>query len=520
MNQIGSRNKYTNFIQSETGLILIFVLIKFLIHFYTNAFAGYGIFRDELYYLSCASRPAFGYVDQPPLSIWFLTFYRSLFGDSIFMIRMVPAVLGALTIWITGKITKEMGGNRTALFISLSAALLTPIYLAMNSHYSMNSIDIFLWTVTFYLLIKLIKEDSIKLWVLLGITLGFGLLNKISFLWMGFGIAHSMMIMSKGKIFLKKGIWIAGIISAFIFLPFIVWNLTHDMAHFEFIKNARQLKYAGLTRMDFIKDLFLIMNPVSALIWIPGLYWLFIGKRKKEFRVIGLIVFTVFLILLINGKSKAEYISAAMTPLLAAGGIFYEEIGRNVVRRLLAYGITTSVIVSGIILSPIALPILPAETFIKYSEALGFRQPSAEGKELDSLPQFFADMHGWEKMADDVSKVYQMVPEQERENTVAWGSNYGRAGAIEYYSSKYPLPKAISTHNNFWLWGYGDKEIKNVIFIGGELKDYENSFETVKEVLIHHAQYVMPYENNLTIFLCSGPKAELSDIWPKYKHFE
>ncbi len=518
MDQIKNKNKYIEFLKSDTGIIIIFVSVKFLIHFYTNLFQGYGIFRDELYYLSCAARPALGYVDQPPLSIWFLSFYKSLFGNSVFAIRMVPAIFGSLTIWFSGKITREMGGSRTALFISLSAILLGPIYLGMNSIYSMNSIDIFLWAFTFYLLVKLVNGESDKLWILLGITLGLGLLNKISFLWMGFGIAHSFMIITKGKIFLKKGIWIAGIISAFIFIPFIIWNLTHEMAHFEFIKNAQQFKYSGITRIGFIKDILLIMNPVSLIIWIPGLFWFFLGK-KKEFRVIGLVSLTIFLLLLINGKSKAEYIAGAFIPLFCAGGIFFENIWRPVVRRVLSYGITTSVLVSGIILAPLTLPVLPVDTFIKYSNALGINRSSAEGKELETLPQFYADMHGWEKMAENVSTVYMTIPESERENTIVWGDNYGRAGAIEYFSSKYLLPRAVSPHNNFWFWGYGDEEIKHVIIIGGNREDHERSFNTIKEILIHKAEYAIPYENNLTIYLCSDPKVNLEEIWEKSKQF-
>ena len=50
--------------RSEIIIILLFSLIKLIIHLYTNAFASYGIFRDEFYYLACASRPDIGYVDQ------------------------------------------------------------------------------------------------------------------------------------------------------------------------------------------------------------------------------------------------------------------------------------------------------------------------------------------------------------------------------------------------------------------------------------------------------------------------
>ena len=520
MNQIGSNNRYSDFFRSESGIILFFVVIKFLIHFYTNIFAGYGIFRDELYYLSCASRPALGYVDHPPLSIWLLTVYKSVFGDSLLAIRMVPAMMGSLTIWFTGKITREFGGGKRALVISLSSILLAPIYLAMNAYYSMNSIDIFLWTTAFFLIIRLTKTGINRYWVWLGIVLGLGLLNKMSFLWLGFGIVHTFMILSRGKVFLKKGIWIAAAVSGLFFLPFIIWNLTHDLAHLEFIKNAQAFKYAGITRLDFIKDLMLIMNPVSALVWIPGLYWAFFGKIKKETRTIGLNIITVFLILLINGKSKSEYMSAAMIPLFAAGGLFFENLKSLKLAQSLSVFIVFSILVSGIVLAPLALPVLPVDAFIKHSQNIGISPSNNESKQLASLPQFYADMHGWEEMAKNVSEVYLMVPENERENTVFWGTNYGRAGAVEYYSSTYPLPKAISTHNNFWIWGYGNKEIRHVIFIGGQFGDYENSFETVTASLTHRAAHAMPYENNLTIFLCSGPKTDLADVWLKYKHFE
>ena len=520
MNELGNKNKYTEFLKSEAGIISLFILIKFLIHFYTNIFAGYGIFRDELYYLSCASRPALGYVDQPPLSIWFLTIYKFFFGDSVFAIRMVPALFGSLTLWFSYKITKEMGGERSSLIISLSAVLLAPIYLGMNSYYSMNSIDILLWAITFYYLVRLSKKQDDKIWIILGILLGLGLLHKISFLWMCFGIFHSYMILTKGKIFLKKGIWLTAMISGFLFLPFIIWNLTNDLAHLEFIKNAQAFKYSGITRLGFLKDMLLIMNPLSVMIWVPGVFWLFFGNRKKEFKIIGLIVLTVFLILLLNGKAKAEYISGAMIPLFSAGGIFYEQFRGKIFRKLISYGIATSIIISGIVFVPLALPILPVETFIRYSNAIGFSQPSAEGKTLESLPQFYADMHGWEKMAKNVSKIYMTIPEKERENTVFWGSNYGKAGAVEYFSSEYPLPRAISPHNNFWIWGLGDKKIKNVIFIGGRKTDYEKSFGIVKEVLIHRSKYAIPYENNLTIYLCSNPTIDPNEAWQKLKHFQ
>ena len=50
---------------------------------------GYGIFRDELYYLACAEHPAWGYVDHPPLSILALKAWTAIFGTSLLSLRFL-----------------------------------------------------------------------------------------------------------------------------------------------------------------------------------------------------------------------------------------------------------------------------------------------------------------------------------------------------------------------------------------------------------------------------------------------
>jgi len=107
MSYLGTGNKYINFFKSDMGIIILFSLVKLFLHLYTNIFAGYGIFRDELYYLSCATRPDLGYVDQPPFSIWVLTVVKTLLGNSVFAIRLAPAFIGSLTLYFSGRITNN-----------------------------------------------------------------------------------------------------------------------------------------------------------------------------------------------------------------------------------------------------------------------------------------------------------------------------------------------------------------------------------------------------------------------------
>jgi hypothetical protein len=79
-----------------------------LVHLLTNG--RYGYFRDELYYIACARHFDFGYVDQPPLSILLLRLSQLLLGDSLFAIRLLPALAGAAIVALTGIIAREIGG--------------------------------------------------------------------------------------------------------------------------------------------------------------------------------------------------------------------------------------------------------------------------------------------------------------------------------------------------------------------------------------------------------------------------
>ena len=112
--------------RSEKIIIWGLALACFLIHVITNLTGAYGFFRDELYYIACSDHLAWGYVDQPPFSLYLLEFSRLLLGDSLTAIRMVPSLAHAGTIILTGLIVKEMGGKRFAIFLACLAIFIVP----------------------------------------------------------------------------------------------------------------------------------------------------------------------------------------------------------------------------------------------------------------------------------------------------------------------------------------------------------------------------------------------------------
>ncbi len=243
-------------------------------------------------------------------------------------------------------------------------------------------------------------------------------------------------------------------------------------------------------------------------------------KKAKDYRILGIIFLTTFLILIINWHSKPEYLAAAYPIAFAGGGILIEKISQSKKTVWLKYAVISFVIVSGIVSLPLALPVLPVKTYINYSAVIGIAPENSENKELSQLPQFYADMFGWEDMARTVSKVYSTIPDSEKQYTIVFASNYGEAGAIEYYSNKYQLPPVVCPHNSYWYWSNPDKsKITTAIVIGGNKEDHLKTCREVTLAAVHKTKYSMPYENNLPIYICRGFKIPLKEIWHKAKIF-
>lgn len=517
MNTLELKKKW---LSNDLYLIVFFSLLTVLIHCLSNAFAAYGIFRDELYYIACSNHLALGYVDQPPLSIYFLYISRMFFGDSLFALRLFPAAAGGLIVFITGQMVRELGGGKTALVISLISITIAPFTLFECTVFSMNCFDGLFWVLAAYLLILIIKDSKPRLWLLLGLIIGLGLLNKISMAWFAIGLAAALLLTPQRKHLTTKWPYLSGIIALFIFSPFIIWNAMNQFPHLEFMRNATTLKYNTLSMMDFSIGQLIVTNPLALPLWLAGLYYYFFNREGKMFRSLGIIYITTFLILLINGHSKPDYLAWAYPMLFAGGAVQVEQISRKKFLVWVKYVLPACIAICGLIIAPTIIPVIPVRTYIGYTHSLGLSVKSVEGKTTNQLHQFYSDMFGWENMAAAVAKAYNMLSPAEQAMCTIIGNNYGESGAIDFYGKKYHLPKAICGHNNYWLWGPRGSTGEVVIRMGGTIEGMKESYKDVIQVDVFKDEYCMPYENDQPIFICKGRYRLLKDDWADFKHYE
>jgi hypothetical protein len=513
---IRSRNLYA----SDTAILCYLALTKLIIHLAVNFSGGYGYFRDEFYYIACSDHMAWGYVDQPPFSIAVLFINRLLFGDSLFALRLLPAIAGAVVVAFAGLITKELGGKRYAQFLASCCTIIAPLLLGMNSIFSMNSFDILFWTIAFYLIVLCIKKDEQKYWLFLGIVLGLGLLNKISVLWLGAGLAVGLLFTPHRKLLLARRVWFAAAIAFLLFLPHILWQVSYNFPTIEFIKNATSNKYVASSPIKMILEQVMNMNPFTFPLWFAGIFYFLIAQSTRQFRILPFIYLTVFIILVINGNSKSEYMGPMFPMLFTLGAFSFETFLLKMNWRWLKPVMLVLLLPFSIIATPFALAVLPVDTFISYSQALGMKPSTSEKKQLSNLPQFYADMFGWEKMASTVADAYYSLTPDEKSKCAIYCTNYGEAGAIDFFGRKYSLPKAISGHNNYWLWGPRGATGEVVIRLGGKIESLKESYRDVIQIGVFKDDYCMPYENNRPVLICKKRNTPLQDDWANFRHYE
>lgn len=497
--------------------LLSFALLKFLIHVLVGP--GYGWFRDELYYVECSERLAWGYVDHPPLSIALLRLERSFLGDSLRAVRLLPALAGAATVFLAGWMSRRMGGGRFAQALAMTSTLAAPVLLGIDGIYSMNGLDVLFWALAAAVLIGILQSEDWRGWAALGAVLGLGLLNKISVLWLGFGLLAGLLLTPQRRWLRTRWPWIGGGIALAIFLPHLVWQALHGWPTLEFMRNAARFKMIAVSPLRLLGDQVLAMHPLTLPVWGSGLALLLFSGEGRRLRPLGWMFVAVLLLLMASGTSRPTYLAPAFTILFAAGGVAIERLSTGRAGLRARPAVLAVLALGGAILAPLALPVLPVGAYLRYASLLGVRPMTQERIDLEGLPQHFADMNGWEAFVASVAEVYERLPPAERKVAGIFAQNYGEAGALNVLGRAHGLPRAVSGHNNYWLWGPGEYSGEVMIIVGGEEGDNRRVCGSLERAGTTHCGYCIPYENHLPIYVCRGLSVPVADLWPQLKRF-
>lgn len=506
--------KLLPFQRVDYAIYAAFVGFKMWLHIATSMHDG--IFRDEFYYLACAGRLDWGYVDQPPLSMLILAFTRLLFGDGILAVRSSSILASGLVVLMTGLFTRRLGGGRFAQGLAMLCVLICPMMLGVHSYFSMNTFDHLFWIAAAYVWLGIMQSGNARLWLLFGLLCGLGLQNKLSMLFFGAGVVAALALSRERRWFASPWLYAGGAVALAVVLPNLLWQWAHGFPTSEFMKNAALYKNTTMAPWSFVLQLVLEYHPLLAPVAVMGLVYPFRRAEAAPLRPLA-IFFLAVLIIFTVANGKTYYVAPAFLLLWPVGALWIERLteGTRAWRPALGYVLAAG----GLVTLPIALPFLPPQMYVDYADFIGLGPAPMERNQAGLMPQHVADRHGWRKRAELVQQAMQSLSPEERAKAVVYGNNYGEAGAMEYFAAELGLPPAISGHNNYWLWGPGDATGEVVILItegGSELLSY---FEHVEDLGQVNEPFQMLWWQEMHVFIGRGLKQPVSELWPLLKRY-
>jgi 4-amino-4-deoxy-L-arabinose transferase-like glycosyltransferase len=471
-------------------------------------FAGrYGYHGDELYFIAAGHHPAWGYPDQPPFTPMLARLLTWIAPHSLVVLRVPSAFAGGAVVVLAALFAREFGGGRGAQLLAALGMGLSGIVLAAGHLLSTTTFDVLLQTAALYVLVRMLRTGNQRLWLVLGLLVGVGMLVKGLVAFLAFGIAVALLITGPREAFRSRWLWVGAVLAALLALPYVVWQATHGWPQITVARGiANGQSGTSAPRAAFIPLQLILLSPWLAPVWITGFVRLLRSADLRVYRVIPVSYLVLTAVFIATG-AKPYYLAPYYPLLLGAGSpsaIAWLDRGRRAVRR----GLLTAALVLSAGAIPVVLPVIPI------SDVAASHIVDANYDAGDTI--------GWPTYAHEIAAVEdpyiaRLAGFGVAGNPVAvLADSYSTAGAVERFLGR----TAYSGQDGFYYWGPPPPYTTTVVAVGFDRVFLERSFTTVRRAgrLDNHVG-VDNDRQHQPVWICAEPRAPWPVLWPRFKYF-
>ena len=274
-----------------------------------SAFGPYGWFIDELYYIACARRLAWGYVDHPPLSIAILALTRGLAGDAMWAVRLPPALAAGATALVAALLARRLGGGAPAQSLAALCVCASPAAMVLGSFFSMNAFELLLWPAAALLLVEILESDRVRLWLPFGLLMGFGLMNKHTTVLFLAAVGASLLLVPARRHLLTPWPWVGALLALAVVAPNLAWQHANGWPSLEFYRNAQRYKNIPTPPLKVLGNQVLFAGPGSLPVWLAGLVFLLRGGAARRVRLLGYAFLLLLGLMLVSGSVSYTHLT-------------------------------------------------------------------------------------------------------------------------------------------------------------------------------------------------------------------
>ncbi|MFB9630185.1 glycosyltransferase family 39 protein [Nonomuraea helvata] len=447
----------------------------------------YGYHRDELYFRVLSEHPAWGYVDQPPLTPMLARTGIALFGDTLTGIRAFPALAVAILVVLMALIARELEGGRAAqVMAALGTA--TGAYSLIAGHSLLTlSFDLPLWAAAILFLLKALLREQPRWWLAAGAVIGLATFNKHLIALLVIGLAVGLLTAGPRRILASPWLWAGALVAVVIALPNLIYQVTHDWPQLKMAAALSANKGAEM-RVLFVPMQLTLFGPVVSVLAVWGFVRLWRDRRVRA----PAVAYPVAAALTLISGGRFDYTAGLILLLFAAGCVGAEKAWRPWLAGLVLSGLGSAVI---------ALPLIPV------AELASSPVPAINEVARESV--------GWPRFVAAVNGVLGALPPDERARAVIVTGSYGEHGAL----AQAGVPRVYSGHNQLWEYGPPPETATTVILVNFGPRGLAQFGSCEEKARIDNGAGVDNEEQGLPVYLCRGPKQPWSTMWPMWRHF-
>jgi hypothetical protein len=451
----------------------------------------YGYYMDELYFRVAGEHPAWGYVDQPPLVPLLAEVQTALFGDTVVAMRVVPALLAAVSVIVCALLVRELGGDGRAQVLAVIAVATSMTTLGAGHVLHPTAVDHLVWVTVCWLVVRLLRTGDTRLWLPVGAVVGVGLLAKYLVILLVLGLAVGLLCTTSRRLLLSRYLLGGALLALVIPAGVLVWQAVNGWPQLSMASDLSNPAGVG-SALGFMVQQPILVGLFLAPVWVAGIVWLL---RRPPYRAIAVAYLATAAAMTVTG-GFARYTEGLLTVLLAVGCVPAARWARSAIRRAL---LAVAAVLNAATAAMIVLPVLPIAWYGSGLAALGDAQ---------------LGQTGWRELTADVARVYHALPEQDRAHAVLYGWNYAQAGAVDRYGPEYGLPQPYSGHNSYADFGRPADDTTVVVAFGAPRAVITPLFARCDGA--GELTFALPHlDQGEDVLVCRDPVRPWSELWPR-----
>jgi hypothetical protein len=457
---------------------------------------GYGFHRDELYFRML--EPAWGYVDQPPLTPLLVRAMTALV-DEPWMPRLIGTLAAIMSVLVLALITREVGGGRSAQAWCAWSATTASVPLVMGHTLLTTSLDLVIWPAACLFAIRALLRPDPRWWPALGLLVGLSSYNKLLIVLLVLSLLGGLLLAGPRRVLLSPHVWVGGALAVLLALPNLIYQASNGWPQLA-MGAALADNNADEVRVIMWPFLLLLLGPPLTVVWVTGVVALLHRPAWRVLRCLAVALPIMLIFTFISGAQFYYPLGLVMT-LFAIGWVPVAHwLAVATWRRATA---VVLIAVNAVVSAVMALPVITVAD-------LG-------ATPIPEINQVTRDSVGWPRYVEQIAAALDNAPA----DAVVITGNYGEAGAVARYGPEHGIDAVYSGHNQLWWQARPPDSATSMVFVGDQFRTLERAFDRCGTVAtLNNDVGLDNEEQGQPITLCTGRNTGWDVLWPLLQHFD